>query len=440
MKLFRKILFWLHLVAGIGAAVVVVIMSFTGVALTYQRQMQAWADRGNWRPASVDVPRLTVEQLHARLLEQEPASTPTTITLRSGTEELATAALTGARTGNVLVDPFTGQIVPNGPSSDRVRSFFSTMVSWHRYLAATGESRATGRAVTGASNLAFLFLVLSGFYLWWPRNWTWAAVRSVLWFRRRLPGKARDFNWHNVLGFWSALPLAIVVASGVVISYPWASNLVYRVVGEAPPAPAAGRGGGAGAEGGRGGGRGSEGGRGGGRRLDGGGGQAGAGQVAPPTLSGTPVATSTPAIAGLDAVMRRAAAHVDGWRSLTVRLPTSPSAPVTVTVDQGDGGQPQKRGTLTLNRATAEVTGWEPFSNQTPGRRLRSLLRFAHTGEVLGLTGQTVAGLVSAASLVLAYTGIALALRRFSGWLRRRSRRGDRLPLRATSGAERDVA
>jgi uncharacterized iron-regulated membrane protein len=48
------------------------------------------------------------------------------------------------------------------------------------------------------------------------------------------------------------------------------------------------------------------------------------------------------------------------------------------------------------------------------------VLRFAHTGEVLGLTGQTLAGLVSLASVVLVYTGIALALRRAARALSRR--------------------
>ena len=112
-----------------------------------------------------------------------------------------------------------------------------------------GESRPTGRAITGASNLMFLFIVVSGLFLWWPRTWTWAAVRNVIWFRGGLPGKARDFNWHNTIGFWSAIPLAIIVAGGVVISYPWATALVYRAYGEQPPAPAgalAARGGGPG--------------------------------------------------------------------------------------------------------------------------------------------------------------------------------------------------
>jgi uncharacterized iron-regulated membrane protein len=62
---------------------------------------------------------------------------------------------------------------------------------------------------------------------------------------------------------------------------------------------------------------------------------------------------------------------------------------------------------------------WEPFESQSIGRRLRTVLRFAHTGEVLGVAGQTIAGLVSFGVLVLAWTGIALALRRLSAWRKR---------------------
>ena len=51
---------------------------------------------------------------------------------------------------------------------------------------------------------------------------------------------------------------------------------------------------------------------------------------------------------------------------------------------------------------------------------MRTILRFAHTGEVLGLPGQTIAGIASAGGVVLVYTGLALSLRRFVAWRRRR--------------------
>ena len=60
-------------------------------------------------------------------------------------------------------------------------------------------------------------------------------MRPVVFFSGRLRGKARDFNWHNVIGLWSAVPLFIVVLSATPISFPWANALLYRAVGEATP-------------------------------------------------------------------------------------------------------------------------------------------------------------------------------------------------------------
>jgi uncharacterized iron-regulated membrane protein len=74
-----------------------------------------------------------------------------------------------------------------------------------------------------------------------------------------------------------------------------------------------------------------------------------------------------------------------------------------------------------LTRRNGEVERWEPYSTQSPGRRARTWLRFAHTGEIYGLTGQTGAGIVTGGGAVLVYTGIALALRRLFAW-RKRSR------------------
>ena len=91
------------------------------------------------------------------------------------------------------------------------------------------------------------------------------------------------------------------------------------------------------------------------------------------------------------------------------------------TIDQGTAASRSKRGTLTLDRATGAVVKWEPFASNSPGRRLRTMLRFAHTGEVLGLPGQTIAGIASAGGAVLVYTGLALSLRRFVAWRRRRA-------------------
>jgi len=296
------------------------------------------------------------------------------------------AVSAGLRT--FYVDAYTGRVLGEGRQG--MRQFMSDVRAWHRWLAAEGEARATARAFTGWANVLFLFIVCSGLYLWFPRKWSWQHLRPVVWFARGASGKARDFNWHNTIGIWSMVPLFIVVLSAVPMSFPWANDFVYRAAGEEPPAGRRGGGPGEGSA----------------REGRGRGGQA--------------VRVS---VEGLDGVLQRAAQQERDWQTMSVRLSEPSRGPVSVSIDRGAGGQPQLRSTLTLDRS-GSVVRYETFADQGPGRRIRSLMRFAHTGEVLGLTGQTIAGLATAGSVVLVWTGIALALRRGRSWLaRRRSRR-----------------
>jgi uncharacterized iron-regulated membrane protein len=378
MKLFRRVIFWCHLLAGTFAGLVVLVMSVTGVLLTYEKEIIARADARSARiaPPAADAARLPVETLVAAARARKPDATPSALTVRA--DPHAPASVAFGREGVVLVNPYSGEVLGEGAKG--TREFFRVVTDWHRWLGASGEGRGLARGVTGACNLAFLFLVVSGFYLWFPRVWTRQQFRNIAWFRRGLGGRARDFNWHNVVGFWAAVPLFVVVLSAVPISYTWAGDLVYRLAGEKPPAPRAA-------------------------------------QANQPPGGQTP--TTLP-LDGLDPLLARAAAQVAGWQSISLQLPTRRDAPVAFTIDNGDGGQPQKRAQLTLDRATGEVARWEPFQSQTAGRRWRSYLRFAHTGEVFGLVGQTVAGLASLGGAWLVYTGLSLAWRRLRAWAARR--------------------
>ena len=369
----RSLVFWPHLVAGVLAGAVILIMSVTGVLLTYEKQMIEWADR---RVAlSPDGPRLDPETLVERI--RSAAGAPPSAMVVSASRRQPIVASVGQT--SLLVDPSSGAVI--GESAPRLRRFFRQVTDWHRWLAMAGERRTTGRALTGWSNVVFFFLTVSGMYLWLPKVWSWRHVRAVAWFSRGVSGKARDFNWHNVIGIWTAVPLALVVASAMPISFPWANALVYRLVGEQPPPPR--------------------------------------GNAAP---SSPRTKTPGPAeITGLNDAWSLATGRVDDWRTITVRVPASPTAPFAFTIDRGYAGQPQHRGTFTVERNGTD-TRWESFQAQSAGRRLRSITRFLHTGEVLGLAGQTVAGLASLGGVFLVWTGIALAIRRWLAARRRKTR------------------
>ena len=375
MKSFRTVLFWVHLAVGAAAGVVIFIMSVTGVALTYEKQVIEWADLGEWSAPADAGTHLPPETLIAAAAAARPEKPVVGLTLRSDAAAPATVTFDGNTA--LLIDPYTAAII--GPPPSGLRTFFRTMTLWHRYVSLEGTSRATGKAITGAANLGFLFLVVSGLYLWCPRVWTRIQFRNVLWFRRGLSSKARDFNWHNAIGFWSCVPLAIIVAGVVPISYSWGNTLVYRMTGDIPP---------------------------------------------PPAARPAPAAEQKPLVyraEGLNASWQAAIGAVPAWRTITTRLATNANAPIVLTVDEGYGGQPHLRRTLSFDRASGALAKNEGFETLSPGRRVRSWLRFAHTGEFYGLAGQTIAGLASLGGAFLVYTGIALALRRLTSWIARRN-------------------
>jgi len=383
--MFRKVLFWLHLTCGVTAGLVVLMMSVTGVLLAYERQIMAWADSAHDAAAVPGTARQPLAALLAAAQRERPGFEPTAITLRN--EPGSPVTFAAGRSGALLVDPYTAPVREPGPEG--LREFFDAVEGWHRWFNTAGDTRATARQITGASNLVFLVLVLSGLYLWLPRVWKWAMFRARLMFNaQNVTSKARDFNWHHVFGIWSALPLAVVVATAVVFSFPWANALVYRSVGEPPPVRGAGGPPGSGPA------------------------RAAARSAEAETPNG-----STPQPLTYDQLFARAEAYGD-WRTLTLALPAANAA--RFTIDQGNGGQPQRRHTLTLDTATGDVQSWAPFSSQTPGQRLRSYIRFLHTGEALGIVGQTIAAIVSATSVVMVWTGLALAWRRLISPLFRR--------------------
>jgi uncharacterized iron-regulated membrane protein len=369
----RRTVFWLHLLCGVAAGLVILVMSVTGVLISFERQILESSDIPALSTSSG--PKFSIEQLLEKARETTPDKTSlTSLTLTRDTDKPAVAVY--GRDITAYLDTATGQVL--APRAPALRRFFTSVTDLHRALAFSGDSRNTGRAITGAANLVFLFLVVSGIYLWFPRKWSWAALKPSLWFRRNLSGRAREWNWHNVFGFWSSIPLFFIVLTGALISYPWATSLLYRLTGNDPP---------------------------------------------PATQPGGPRSSAPSATLdfhGLNTAWAKAEELSPGWQSISLRLPAAKEAVFTVMA--GHRGRPDLRSTLTLDpQNPAGEPKVESFSSFNTGRQLRTWGRWVHTGEAGGLTGQVIAALACMAAVVLVWTGFALAIRRLVRKLRNRN-------------------
>ncbi|KCZ85976.1 PepSY-associated TM helix domain-containing protein [Hyphomonas adhaerens MHS-3] len=362
----RRIFFWAHFSMGLAAGVFILLMSVTGVLLTYERQMVAAAQN-----AAVETPAgaepLSVDALADAALAAGGAP-GNTLTIQRNTGNVST--LSKGRRDNVLLDPYTGETLEG--AGEGMEAFFGRVMRIHRWLAFTGGRNDVGAAINGAANLVFGALLISGIVLWWPRRWKWPFVKTQLFFRRGLPNaKARHYNWHHVLAAWSFVPLFLIIVSGAVFSYSWANKLVYAAFGETP------------------------------------GGQ-GKGRVAvaapPPMLTGD--------ILPLDSLIAQATEDFPNWRRVSITLPKPDAATLEMSVDWGNGTQASKKRSLTVARDGSGLIGAPVGDTSSPALKARRYLRFVHTGEIYGLIGQTLAGLASIAGMVLVYTGISLAIRR----------------------------
>jgi uncharacterized iron-regulated membrane protein len=417
----RRIIFWLHLVTGVLAGLVIGVMSVTGVLLAFERQIVAFAERDvrTVQPLASGGSRLALYDLVTQARAVVPEGRLSGVMLRA--DPTATVVVNFGRERTVFVHPYTGVVLGEGAKT--LRHFFHLMTDWHRWLGTEGASRDIGRAVTGACNTAFVVMVVTGVYLWWPRRWTRQVLQAVMAPNFGLRGKPRDWNWHNTAGFWSASLLICITLTGLVMSYQWANDLLYTLTGNIPPPrpPRAAEGRPAAADNRR-----NEGSpRVTGSPLDGGAGRQSRseGRAVTEQQGRTGEAGSMPQRASLEALFAVAAQQAPHWRSMILRVPQRDATQFTVTLEEAKALHPYPRSILTLDAVTAAVVKWEPYASYNLGRTLRAWVRPVHTGEAGGVVGQMVAALTSAGGVVLVWTGLALAWRRFCARNARASRR-----------------
>lgn len=376
-EMFRKTLFWAHLVSGLIAGLFILTMSVTGVLLTFESQIEDWTVARTIVAPDGAVP-LTADRMVTRVLE---AGAQAGQTLTLDRDPTAPAGLASGR-DNTPLNPYTG--APISGAGETVQAFFEQVTRFHRWLSVSGSTEVGGTLID-ASNLLFLFLIVSGLYLWIPPIFRWSRLKLQIFFRRGLPNpQARHYNWHHVFAIWALIPLFFISLSGVVMSYSWANGLVFAAVGEEAPA---------------------------GRGRPGGNDNALSDEMLAAVIDG--------AVLSYAALIAQAAVEAPDWNTASIVLPAVDAAYLQLTLDEGNGVQSARRIEFALGRVTGEILSAESGAGGTLGARLRGWFRFVHTGQIYGIVGQTIAGLASLASLILVYTGISLGLRRLRRLWRR---------------------
>ncbi len=204
---YRAVWRW-HFYAGLLSIPFVILLSITGAIYLFKDEVEAWIDAPYDRLEIAQ--RASSQQQVAAALAAFPGATFQSWEMSRG-EQSATRILLreGRETRRVYVHPETAAVLYSVPEQDRL---MRVMFRLHGELL----SGDRGSNIVELAASWTIVMVLTGLFLWWPRNAKgWGGV-----IYPRLRGGSRMFwrDIHGVTGFWVSALALMLIASGL----PWA--------------------------------------------------------------------------------------------------------------------------------------------------------------------------------------------------------------------------
>lgn len=217
---FKKITGKIHLWLGLASGIIIVFLGITGCILAFEQEIK-----------SVTQPYLYVEE------SNQPVLPPSKL------QQIAVAALPDklphsvsypdkGRSAQVVfynpepeyyytvyINQYTGQVLK---VKNEDADFFRIVLMGHYYL---WLPPAIGQPILATATLIFLVMLISGIVLWWPKNKAARKQRfSVKW---NATFKRKNYDLHNVLGFYVSWIAIFIAVTGLVWGFQWFAKSLY---------------------------------------------------------------------------------------------------------------------------------------------------------------------------------------------------------------------
>ena len=225
-KLFKKLHLWLSLPFGL----IIMTTCLTGALLVFEKEITELVRHDSYTIPVRKTQSLSLQSLLERVARETPDSVQiTSVTIPSDFRRAYTVGLSKPRRAGVLVDPYTGKIVGQ---SGRL-PFFTTVRELHRWLLDSmkpdSEGIFWGRVIVGTSTLLFVFILLTGLFLWWPKKLKGVGKRLKISLRQ---GRQHLFyDLHAVGGVYVFVLLLAMAMTGLTWSFEWYRTGFYKVFG-----------------------------------------------------------------------------------------------------------------------------------------------------------------------------------------------------------------
>lgn len=224
-KIFRNIHLWLSVPFGI----LITLICFSGAALVFEKEVMELCHRELYFVKKVEAAPLPMEQLMTKVAATLPDSISVTgVNISSDPERAYQVTLSKPRRASMYVDQYTGEIIGKYERA----SFFNFMFRMHRWLLDSMKQDGGifwGKMIVGTSTLMFVFVLISGVVVWWPR--TRKALKNSLKIVANKGWRRFWYDLHVAGGMYALVFLLAMALTGLTWSFQWYRTGFYKTFG-----------------------------------------------------------------------------------------------------------------------------------------------------------------------------------------------------------------
>lgn len=224
-KIFRNIHLWLSVPFGI----LITLICFSGAALVFEKEVMELCHRELYFVKKVEAAPLPMEQLMTKVAVTLPDSVSVTgVNISSDPERAYQVTLSKPRRASMYVDQYTGEITGKYERAP----FFNFMFRMHRWLLDSMKQDGGifwGKMIVGTSTLMFVFVLISGVVVWWPR--TRKALKNSLKIVANKGWRRFWYDLHVAGGMYALVFLLAMALTGLTWSFQWYRTGFYKTFG-----------------------------------------------------------------------------------------------------------------------------------------------------------------------------------------------------------------
>lgn len=221
MKTFFKAIHkWLSIPTGI----IITIICLTGSILVFQDEILETVYHKYYFVEEIKEETIPLDKLIPMVNSQLEDNKVADVRIYSDPQRSYIMQLSDGFRINAFVNQYTGEVLGIYKTKE---SFFFKMMQIHRWL--MDGSRTIGKNIVGISTLLLIVILISGTIIWLPKNRKqWKKAFSIKW-----KGGKRQlyYNLHRVLGIYGCIIILLCAATGLMWSFEWYRNGVFRIFG-----------------------------------------------------------------------------------------------------------------------------------------------------------------------------------------------------------------